>query len=139
MYEVNIHTDLPRTCTTVVPRPSHAQESLVALLEGSPAVQQVLRYYFCARVHAFPALSLRRPPGLAVGGENTPKHLRQALPAFVEDHQLREALARCEVIIRAGEVAGMGQVPETTRFVGNECAGVFVGLSANWMDRSTSR
>lgn len=60
---------------------------------------------------------------LTVGGENTQKLLRQALPAFEEDYQLQEALARCEVILRADEAAGIEQAPGTTRFVGNEVTG----------------
>lgn len=58
--------------------------------------------------------------GVKVGGEITQKKLRQALPAFAEDYQLQEALARCEVILRAGEAAGIEQAPGATRFVGNE-------------------
>lgn len=52
-------------------------------------------------------------------GEST-QHLRQALPAFVEDYQLQEALARCEVILSASEAARIEKAPATTRFVGNK-------------------
>lgn len=73
-----------------------------------------LRFFCCARVHA-----VRSPAavcilsGPTVVAENT-QHLRQALPGFVEDFQLQEALARCEVILCAGEATGIGQATGAT-------------------------
>ena len=63
-------------------------------------------------------------PDPAEGRENYQQQLRQALPAFVEDSQLREALAQCEVAIRAGEAAWIehpaaSASAEAARFVGS--------------------
>ena len=66
----------------------------------------------CSRFNAFPARHVSLSAGLKV----TQKNLRQALPAFAEDYQLQEALARCEIILSAGDAE---QTPGTMRFV--EC------------------
>lgn len=73
-------------------------------VQGSPAAKQVLLLSSNLCIPCPLSVAL----GLTIRRENT-QELRQALPAFVEDGELQEVLARCEISIRAGEAAGIEQ------------------------------